>query len=55
MDLYDGSYHKLAILSIALVLSVFSSGIFVCSYFYQLLNYKKELKEYQKDPDHYKW
>lgn len=55
MDLYDGNYQRLGILSIALVLSIFSSGVFVGSYFYQWLNYKKELKEYRKDPDQYKW
>lgn len=55
MDIADGNYSRIGILSSLTSLVMLVVGGMWTSYYYRMIDYKREIEDYKKDPDSYEW
>lgn len=55
MAVADGDYDSIGILSGLTALAMMVAGGMWTSYYYRMIEYKREIEDYKKDSDRYVW
>lgn len=55
MDLVDANYSRIGMFAVLSGVLMFLVGALWTSYYFRMLQYKREINDYKKNPDAYEW